>query len=88
MCDVSALTDPDAVAVEALARLQLTARRLGRRILILGAGPALEGLLELTGLREVLPSSPPLAFEAGREREEREPPLGVEEEGDPGDPIA
>ena len=32
VCDVGAIVDPDASAIDALARLQLAARRLGRRI--------------------------------------------------------
>ncbi|MCZ4118251.1 STAS domain-containing protein [Streptomyces sp. H39-S7] len=54
-CDVAALTDPDATTVEALARLQLTARRLGSRIRLRNACGRLLGLLTLAGLRDVLP---------------------------------
>jgi ABC-type transporter Mla MlaB component len=54
-CDVAAVTDPDGVTIEALARLQLTARRRGRRIRLSGACGELRGLLALTGLAEVLP---------------------------------
>ncbi len=49
-CDVGAIVDPDAVTVDALARLQLTARRKGRTIRLLHASPELEELLALTGL--------------------------------------
>ncbi len=55
LCDVGAITDPDAVIIEALACLQLAARRHGRRIRLLRAGPQLGELLALTGLNEVLP---------------------------------
>ncbi len=58
VCDVGGLTRPDAVAVEALARLQLTARRLGRRIRLRGASAELLDLLAFVGLRGVLPLCP------------------------------
>ncbi|MFE6227283.1 MULTISPECIES: STAS domain-containing protein [unclassified Streptomyces] len=41
-------------AVDALARLALTARRHGHRLAFDGAGPDLTALLRLTGLDEVL----------------------------------
>ena len=44
ICDVGALVDPDAVAVDALAQLQLTTRRLGCRMRL--RDPSVE-LLEL-----------------------------------------
>ena len=53
VCDVGALA-PDVVTAEALARLQLTARRHGRRLEMRGAGPELLGLLDLLGLRALL----------------------------------
>lgn len=86
VCDVGALTDPDAVAVDALARLQLTARRLGCRVGLIYACPELQALLELMGLSEVVPLVEP-SVEARGQTEEREDPRGVEEEGDPADPI-
>jgi hypothetical protein len=52
-CDVAAV-EPDLVLVEALARLQLTARRLGRRVRVVGAGPHLRNLLHVTGLTGIL----------------------------------
>jgi len=55
VCDVGALVDPDAVAVEALVRLQLTARRCGRRVCLLHAKKDLLDLLALSGLDEVVP---------------------------------
>lgn len=84
-CDVTALRGPDAVTVEALARLQLLANRAGCRVRLLDACVEMRNLLELMGLSEVLPCSSDL--EPGREVEEREPPGGVEEERDPVDPI-
>src|SRR5215470_12350514 len=53
VCDVGALVEPDVAAVDALARLQLAARRSGCRIDLQGVAPELEDLLELMGLAEV-----------------------------------
>ena len=88
VCDVAALVDPDVVTVEALARLQLTARRCGRRVRFRHACGELRGLLTLLGLSDVLSLSPGSALQPGREAEEREPASGVQEEADPGDPVA
>ena len=55
ICDVSGVVDPDTVAVDALARLQLTARRLGYQIKLRSACHDLQDLLALTGLRDVVP---------------------------------
>jgi ABC-type transporter Mla MlaB component len=79
LCDVSALVEPDAVTVDALARLQLTARRLGRRIRLRGASPELQELLSFLGLEDVLPSAGALRRGTSRQAEEREESLGVEE---------
>lgn len=56
VCDVSAVP-ANCQAVEALARLQLTARRDGRRIRLQRASPELEQLLEFVGLAEVVATS-------------------------------
>lgn len=85
MCDLGAVGRADAVTVDALARLQLTARRLGCRIDVINACPQLEDLLVLVGLRDVVPLSRELGLESGREPEHREERGGVEEERDPGD---
>jgi ABC-type transporter Mla MlaB component len=53
VCDVAAVA-VDAVAVEALARLQLGARRHGCRVLIGNAPAELDELIQLCGLEEVL----------------------------------
>jgi ABC-type transporter Mla MlaB component len=53
-CDVQAV-DPDAVTVEALARLQLAARRYGCRVRLRGVSDGLRELLEFMGLDHVLP---------------------------------
>ena len=88
-CDVGALAEPDAITIDALARLQLTARRLGRRVELRSACEELEDLLTLTGLLEVLTVGGPAgsAVEAWREPELREQPPRVEEEADPDDPT-
>jgi ABC-type transporter Mla MlaB component len=90
LCDVGALAEPDAITIDALARLQLTARRLGHRVELRRSCEALEDLLALTGLREVLTGGGAVvgsAVEARREPELREQALGVEEEADPCDPT-
>ena len=60
--DVAALGD-DAVALDALARFALTARRSGWRILVRHASPRLVELIALAGLSETLPVEP-LSFDA------------------------
>ena len=89
-CDVGAIAEPDATTIDALARLQLTARRLGRRVEFRSACEELEDLLTLTGLLGVLTVGGPVvesAVEAWGEPELREQALRVEEEADPGDPT-
>ena len=78
--DVAALTRPDAGTVEALARLQLTARRLGRRMWLRHPSPELVELLTLCGLADVL------RVEPRRQPEERENRLRIEDRGERGDP--
>lgn len=55
VCDVGALACPDAATVDALARLQLTARRLGRRVRLHQPCGELQDLLVLMGLADFLP---------------------------------
>lgn len=85
-CDVAALIAPDAVAVDALARLQLTALRLGRQVRIDNASEELRELVAFMGLGAVMPLDPGSGLDAGRQTEHREEPGGVEEEADPADP--
>ena len=85
VCDVGALTDPDAVAVDLLARLQLTARRLGSHLRIQRACGELRDLLALTGLAEVVELWDRLPLELRGQAEERKQGPGVEEERNPGD---
>jgi ABC-type transporter Mla MlaB component len=80
-CDVRALP-ADAAAVDALARLQLAAHRAGIRLRLCHASAELCCLLELMGLDSVL------CVEPERQPEERKERLGVEEEGELGDPPA
>ncbi|GAA4696916.1 hypothetical protein Prum_063330 [Phytohabitans rumicis] len=83
ICDVAAITAPDASTLEVLARLQLMARRHGCGIRLYGAGGRLRALLAITGLSEVLP----LALDGEWQAEEREEPVDVEERVDPADPA-
>ena len=78
VCDVGGL-EADIVTVDALARLQLTARRLGRQVRLRNPSPELAELLDLFGLADVL------RVEPGRQPEEREQPRRVEERVDRGD---
>ena len=55
VCDVAA-ADPDAAVVDCLCRMQLAARRHGCRLEIRAAPVALQELLYLTGLTNVLPT--------------------------------
>ena len=54
LCDVSGV-DPDAVTVDALARLQLAARRHGCQVRLLHPSRELLELLAFMGLTDVLP---------------------------------
>ncbi|MEA2154310.1 MAG: hypothetical protein QOE11_450 [Solirubrobacteraceae bacterium] len=54
ICDVAALA-PDAASIDALARLQLTARRLGCAIALRHASRELSRLLSFCGLAGVVP---------------------------------
>jgi ABC-type transporter Mla MlaB component len=77
---------PDAVTVDALAHVQLTARRLGTQLRLEGASPELCDLMAFFGLRAALSARRGSAVEVGRQAEEREQRLGVEKEVDPADP--
>ncbi|MGW2523997.1 STAS domain-containing protein [Streptomyces sp. NPDC001617] len=75
--DVAAIGPPGLAAVDLLARLELAARRAGGRIRLRDPVPSLRALLDLVGLR----------FEVEGHAEQREPPLRVEEEVEPGEPA-
>ena len=53
VCDVADF-DPDAGAIDTLARLELTARRLGLELRLRHASNELQDLLAFAGLRDVL----------------------------------
>ncbi|MFJ4809691.1 STAS domain-containing protein [Streptomyces longwoodensis] len=75
VCDVTGAGPPDLPVVDTLARLELAARRAGGHLRLRGADPALRALLGLVGI----------PFEMEGDPEQREPPLGVEEEVEPGE---
>ncbi|MEU5000958.1 STAS domain-containing protein [Streptomyces sp. NPDC021622] len=78
VCDVADLGPPVLAAIDALARLQLTARRAGGRIRLRNPAPDLRELLHLVGL--------PMEIEMGRRTEQREPPRRVQEAVEARDP--
>jgi hypothetical protein len=80
VCDVGAVA-PEAAAVDALARLQLNAQRLGLEIRLLHASSALQELIAFAGLDGVL------RVEAKGQAEEREERRCVEEERELDDPA-
>jgi anti-anti-sigma regulatory factor len=73
----------DAETVDALARLALSARRSGLELRLRGASAELCELIELCGLDQVLVSG----VEPRRQPEQREQPLGREEERQLRDPA-
>ena len=54
--DVCAIAVPNAVTVEALARLQLAAQRNNCRVQLCNATPELKDLIAFMGFRDVLPA--------------------------------
>ena len=54
-CDVTGV-EPTLTAIDALARLQLTARRLGGRIRLRGTSTDISRLIDFAGVAEVLPT--------------------------------
>lgn len=85
VCDLGALVDPDAVTVDALARLQLTACRYGRQFQLRHACGELRDLLALMGLGDIVRPEAALPLKPRGQAEERKQGRGVEEEGDPSD---
>ncbi|MFM9589048.1 STAS domain-containing protein [Streptomyces scabiei] len=79
VCDVAGIGPPGLAAVDALARMQLTARRSGGRIRLRDPAPALRALLRLVGLA--------FEVEVEGEAEEGEPAGGVQEAVESGDPA-
>ena len=80
-CDVRALR-ADVAALDALARLQVAARRAGFELRLVRASAELTSLIEVTGFETVL------RVEPGGQPEEREQGFGVEEEAELDDPAA
>ncbi|MGW7085597.1 STAS domain-containing protein [Streptomyces sp. NPDC054871] len=78
VCDVADIGPPVLAAIDALARLQLTARRAGARIRLRNPAPHLRELLHLVGL--------PIEVEVERQAEQREPPGCVQEAVEARDP--
>ena len=82
VCDVRGVRHPTVVTVEAICRLRLAARRGGVSVRLGGASAELLGLLGLCGI------PPGSVLEDERDAEQREEARGVQEERDPGDPVA
>jgi hypothetical protein len=92
VCDVGELV-ADLVAVEVLARLRLTARRLGCGLRLRRPSRALEQIVAFCGLCDVLPVEAALygggnVGRNGGQAEQREHPRRVEERVDARDPPA
>ena len=85
LCDLGTLAHVDLRTVDALCRLAVLARRLGFAIRLHHASPELLDLLRFAGLDAVLPCADGSGLDPGRQPEQREEPLGVEEERDPAD---
>jgi hypothetical protein len=81
ICDLRALGGADAETIDLLARLQLAAGRHGRTLRFLHAPPDLVDLIAFAGLDAVL------CVEPGREAEQGEDAVGVEEERQLDDPA-
>ena len=84
VCDVAGVALPDVCTLDLIARLALTARRMGREMQLRHASASLEDLLRFVGLADVAE----LRVEAEGKAEEREEVLRVQEERDAVDPIA
>ena len=87
VCDLARLADADMATVDALARLALRARRIGCAVTLRDPSTELLELVGLAGLGEVLPCAADSGLEVVGKPEERKEPLGVEEEGDAGEPA-
>ncbi|MFG2522847.1 STAS domain-containing protein [Streptomyces sp. NPDC048527] len=83
VCDVAAVTTADLATVDALARMQLAARRAGSGLRLRDPSPALWALLQLVGL----PGLGGLVVEMERHAEQREIARCVQEAVESGDPA-
>ncbi len=88
LVDASRVQTPDLVYVEALTRLQLSARRNGSRVRLIGPCPRLLELLAVLGLDDMLAADGEGSGELHRQAEHREQPIDVKVGVDPGDPVA
>ena len=89
VCEVDADSKPSVETVDALCRLQLTARRHGGRIRLGDSSAELSDLVAFLGLDDVFAAGEEeLGVEAKGQAEEGEELRGVEEERDPVDPLA
>ncbi|MFF3490926.1 STAS domain-containing protein [Streptomyces sp. NPDC002795] len=88
ICDVSRVSTADLTTLDALARMQLAARRAGSRMVLRDPPPGLAVLLELAGMTEALgaPAREGSGVETVRDAEQREPALRVQEAVVPRDP--
>jgi hypothetical protein len=80
VCDLRSVV-PDCGSLDALARLQLNAHRLGLELQLRNASTELRELVAFAGLDQVL------CLELEGQPEEREEGLGVEEERELDDPT-
>ena len=83
-CELGSRISVDLGTVEALAMLQLTATRRGSSVVLRRAPSGMAELVALVGLTRMLR----FGVEVVRQPEHREEAGGVQEEGDPADPIA
>lgn len=86
--EVGALISPDLRTIDALARACLAARRDGCELRLSDASTELRELLDFCGLADAVPCVEGSGLEGEGQPERREEPRGVEEEGDPADPVA
>jgi hypothetical protein len=77
-CDVTGVQS-DAVTVDALARLQLAAQRLGCRVLLRNASSDLRALVAFMGLTDVLPADAPSVVRRVSRRVSRGPHTATQE---------
>ncbi len=73
---------PDAVTIDALARLQLSSQRVDLELRLRHASSELQELLAFVGLEEVL------RLESGGQHKQRKQRVGVEEERELDEPSA
>jgi ABC-type transporter Mla MlaB component len=86
--DLGAVASPDAVTIDAMARLALVARRLGCRVRLRDVPDELRQLLAFTGLAAAVADvrSVGRTLEPQRQTEQREDAFHVEEEAELDDP--